>query len=382
MSKSKKEQIPDNPFANFNLLKGEFIPPTNEEEVDDDVITSEPGEVLGEEVPEIEENLEAGTKLIEENIKKAEELAKKKQKTEVVAEEEEEESEDSEEEESSVYKALVQELYEKGISDFNHEDEDFEDKDEGVYKLLDKTLNNRWNKRYSKLPYDAKVFLDYVEKGGDPKEFVSIYYNENSWSDFKLDNDDAYKFVLMEKLKLDGEAQEDIDDMILEWELAGSLEKRAKPALSKMQKFEEAQKLDILKRQEEQTESAKKQEKEFWEGFKKNLLAKEDIKGFKVTPKIKDDLLNFMTQVDRKTGKTGYQLAMDNDPDASLLFALQAMNKFDIKKLEKQVETKAASKLAKVLQNVPTDSKGKISSGTTKRHVDENPFELFKKVKA
>lgn len=394
MSKSKEKQIPDNPFAAFGIMKGEFVPPKatetedeNELEQEDEVISGKDQSIIEEELPDLKEaeKLKKGDEIIQANIKKQEEIAKRKSKgeSEEVSEGETEEEPENTEEgtETSIYKTLVQELYNKGIVDFDDTDEDFEDSEEGIFKIFDKSKKVGWDKRFERLPHNVKTLIDYVEKGGDPKEFMDIYYGNQSWEDFTLDNEDAYKLAISESLRLQGESQEDIDDMILEWELSGSLEKRAKPALNKLKKFEAEQKEAIVKQQEEYAASQRKAQEEFWNGFKKNLMAKDELKGFKLTPKVKENLLSFMTDVDKKTGKTGYQLAVENDQDASLLFALQAMNGFDIKKLESQVENKAAGKLSKILKNIPSDTKTKMSSGRTTKHENDDPFELFKKAK-
>lgn len=88
-----------------------------------------------------------------------------------------------------------------------------------------------------------------------------------------------------------------------------------------------------------------------------------------------------MTAVDKKTGKTAYQQALDNDTEASLLFALQSMNNFDISKLEKQVESKVSNKFNSLLKNYSKTSKEKISSGTTQQFEGDDPFKEFKKMK-
>ncbi len=64
------------------------------------------------------------------------------------------------------------------------------------------------------------------------------------------------------------------------------------------------------------------------------------------------------------------------------MFALQSMLGFDIKKLEKQVESKVSNKFSKMLKNYNKSSKEKISSGGTQDFGGgNNPFSGFKSVK-
>ena len=88
-----------------------------------------------------------------------------------------------------------------------------------------------------------------------------------------------------------------------------------------------------------------------------------------------------MTVVDKKTGKTAYQKAVESETDAAYLFAYLSMNNFDISKLEKQVASKAASKLNGLMKNYQPSSKERISSGRTEvNESGDNPFAGFKKL--
>ena len=166
--------------------------------------------------------------------------------------------------------------------------------------------------------------------------------------------------------------------MIDEWEVNGSLEKRAKPALTKLQKNENMQKAELLKQQEAYANQQRKAQEEYWENFKNNIQKKDELKGFKLTPKVKDNLWEFLTVTDKKTGKTGYEKAIEEDTDSSLLFAYLAMNKFDIAKLEKQVETKVSKKYTGMLKNYSTSTKEKISTGKSIDYTDDDPFKGFR----
>ena len=186
--------------------------------------------------------------------------------------------------------------------------------------------------------------------------------------------------AIRESLKLSGESEEDINDMIDEWEVNGTLEKRAKSAITKLQKHEKAQKEELVRIQKAQEEKRKAEQLEYWNNFKKQLYEKEQIAGFKVTPKLKDKLWDFMTTPD-KEGKTKYQRAVEQNADSSYLFAYLAMNNFDSSKLEKQVETKVSHNMSKMLKNYANSTKNRISSGGTDDNYDTNPFSAFKQIK-
>ena len=378
-----KSKLTD-PFKAFNVLKGGFG--DNDESTDDSTSDITTGDNVLEEPDEIQdqERLAAGDAALAKVIEKT----TKKVKPEVEEEEEEvieddNSSDDSNNEptKSNGIREFAKSLYEKNILDYDDSDEDFTDEEEGLENLVNKTVENRINKWSESLDPDFVKLLEFTQNGGNPRDFLNIYYGEHSWSKFSLDNENNQRAAVAESLRLAGESEDDINDIITEWSDNGSLEKRAKSALNKLQKFEDAQKEEILKIQEAQRIEQQKAQKLYWDTFKDELMKKEDVKGFKLTPKVKENLWNFMTAIDRKTGKTAYQQAVDSDREASILFALQAMNKFDVAKLEKQVETKVASKYHNLLKNYSKSSKEKISSGRTEENFDSNPFQGFKNLK-
>lgn len=373
MSETKKNE---NPFDAFDILKGNFVQPPNDDESGDDEQEQFDEDTDEEESEFSQESEDALKKVIEQQSK-----SKNTNSTEDTDESGEEESnDDTTEEQTNGYIDAIKDLHEKGILDF--ESDDIEDSEEGLEKAIQETINNKIKKHVAGLGDEALDFLAFVENGGNPKDFVTTYYGNQSWSEFNIESEASQKVAIRESLKLAGETPEDIEDLIAEFEDNGTLEKRAKSALLKLSKKEEEQKAQLVEVQKQRAESEKAANKKYWEDFKSNLDKKEEIKGFKLTPKLRENLWKHMTLVDRSTGKTAYQLAIENDTDAQLLFALQSMTKFDISKLEKQVESKVTSKVSGLIKNYKPTSKERISSGRT--HVDkdgEDPFALFGKIK-
>lgn len=374
MSKNKDLE---NPFEAFDILKGNFIQPSAEE---DEIITGDEN-VIDDEPVKSELNEEADkalNKVIEQQIKAT------SKKTEEVVEDVEDEDISKEDSDkltnSNGFIDAIKELREKAILDIDTDD--IEDSEEGFDKAIQETVNNRIKKHIANLGDEAVDFLAFIEQGGNPRDFIKTYYSENSWETFDLESENSQKAAIRESLKLAGETPEDIEDLISEFEDNGTLEKRAKSALTKLQKFEKEQKTQLIEIQKQKAEEQKQANIKYWNEFKSDLDKREDIKGFKVTSKVKDNLWKFMTTVDKTSGKTEYQKAVENNQDASLLFAYLAMNNFDISKLEKQVESKAASKVASLLKNYQPTSKEKISGGRTKVDAEgEDPFALFSKMK-
>lgn len=389
-SKNNTTDLIDNPFGAFKILKGEFAPPSDEDDIQDGeegILKEEPNDLT-----ETSETEEDRLKKADKALEKIAERTAKKAKGETIESSQFKESnfdnysddsddEAGENEETSAFKEFTKNLYQKGVLDFDDSDEDFEESEEGIEKLVNKTVGNRITKWVNDLPADYSKFLEFVQSGGKPKDFLNVYYGNHSWESFDIEDENKQALAVEESLRLSGEDEDEIRDMVDEWRDNGTLEKRAKSALVKLQKNEAIQKQEIVEIQKQQAVKQKEAQKQYWDGFKNDLFSRENIKGFKLTPKLKEKLWDHMTAIDRSTGKTAYQNSIDNNNEASLLFALQSMLDFDISKLEKQVETKVSNKFGKMLKNYSKTSKEKISGGSTYGNEDgSNPFAAFKKI--
>ena len=392
-SKNNTTDLIDNPFGAFKILKGEFAPPSDEDDIQDGeegILKEEPNDLT-----ETSETEEDRLKKADKALEKIAERTAKKAKGETIESSQFKESnfdndsddsddldnEAGENEETSAFKEFTKNLYQKGVLDFDDSDEDFEESEEGIEKLVNKTVGNRITKWVNDLPADYSKFLEFVQSGGKPKDFLNVYYGNHSWESFDIEDENKQALAVEESLRLSGEDEDEIRDMVDEWRDNGTLEKRAKSALVKLQKNEAIQKQEIVEIQKQQAVKQKEAQKQYWDEFKNDLFSRENIKGFKLTPKLKEKLWDHMTAIDRSTGKTAYQNSIDNNNEASLLFALQSMLDFDISKLEKQVETKVSNKFGKMLKNYSKTSKEKISGGSTYGNEDgSNPFAAFRKI--
>lgn len=381
----------ENPFAGFDLLNGGFgntKPDNDEDKPDDDIIDGDPSLLEDNDDSDLGDNASDADKLLEEVAKKQAKASAKKEtaakpeiKDDTSNDDLEDEPLESEEDEGAGFKPALSHLSDKGILEFN--DADIEDSEEGFAKAIEQTVNSKFEKLlHNKLGEEGLALLEFIDNGGSPKDFIETYYNEASWAEYSIDdNEAAQKIAVRESLKLDGYEAEEIEDMISEFSDNGTLEKRAKTHLNKLQKAEASLQKELVERQKIKAEQDKAAEKKYWEDFKDNILKKDELKGFKLTPKVKENLVNFFTVTDKKTGKTGYQKAVESDSDAALLFGLQAMNNFDISKLEKQVVTKAASKLNGIMKNYKPSTRERMSTGTTHYEAEgDNPFAGFKKM--
>lgn len=374
MSKENKDATP---LKEFNILDTPFGEGLEMEFTDDfkEDVSVKNNMVEGED-PDTEEFNEFSSS--EETVKPKKEVPTKKVEAELEEEVEElskKEVQQSSDEASSL-KVFASWLGEQGLVDFN--EESFEDSEEGLKNLVGATIEREVQNYKNSLPEDVHKLVEFVEAGGDPKAFMEAYYNNKSWGEYEVDSEISQKVVLREYLKAQGEEDEDIEETLDTYEVSGILEKKAKVALNKLQAYERSYQEQLVEAQKkydaEQRVLAKKQ----YEEFKANLYAKEDIQGFKLTPKMKDNLWNFIMVPD-KAGKTGLQKHNETNENAQFLYAYLAMNDWDLSKLERQVKTKVNSELASKLSNFK-DGRSKLKSGQSDSFGDQrkNNFSAFK----
>jgi len=297
--------------------------------------------------------------------------------------EEDEDSEEEEEEKGFSFKNdFIKPLVDKGLVNIDTKElEELEDGEESVWKAVELTVEKRWNEKLDSDKDEVKVFREFVEAGGDPKKFLELYYNEESYENYDPKNERDQKNAISRFLEINGADETEIAETLADFETSGLLEKQAEKSIKKLQAWEKEQKKTMIEAQKKADADHKAAVKKYWEDLEASWMKKEDLNGFPLTEKIKKDVFAHMTKpVDKKTGKS--QLAINNETnqDAQFLYAYLDMLKWDISKLEKQVKTKVTSDLNKKLQNY-TDSRDKLKSGKTKADEENTSFAGFKALK-
>jgi len=371
---SKIENLEENLFGNFKFIN-EDIPKDLEKE-------DKNKKEVKEEDKKIEDEISEEEKIA---LKEAKEASEKKSKKESKSEDKVEELVENNETEEvgeidnneSEFSIWAKHLNEKGILDLSEDDKI--ESEEDLERIQIRTIQNGINDYKQSIPEDGQKFLEFIENGGNPSDFHKYYYGDASFEDFNIESEENQKYVITEALKIEGYTDDEINDEINDAVDLGKLEKKASTHLKKLQKLEKEQKELLLETQKNYAREQEELRKNEWESFKKGLFDKDEIGGFKFSNKMKQDTWEYMTKVvEKKQGLTQYQLDSKENSDARYIFAYLLKNKWDIKSLEKQVTTKAVSKLREKLSNY-TDTRNKIKSGTpTKQNTEEGSFAGFK----
>ena len=287
-------------------------------------------------------------------------------------------STDEPEEEETVFRTIATEFSTKGLlADVG---EDFEDSEEGFAALIDKTVDEKVKEYKESLPEVAKNFIDFVQAGGDPQHYVdsrtTIDYNRIS-TDKLADNAAAQKEIVYNLLVKEGYEPDEISEEIADYEDGGLLANKAKRALGKLQKFQAQEQSQMIEKQKQEADAQKEQYNTFLSDLKQDIDTRDDIAGFEFSnKKQRNEFYNYITKVDRKSGKTQLQTDNEADSEAQLKMAWLYFNKFNFSKVEKKAKTKATSDLKAKLQKA-TDSTSKLKSKRKTSSPDDAMNESF-----
>lgn len=376
MSKEKEQITEESLFKNFNLLDAPIPKGVNAVINDETETVTSPNNNADE-----SELSEEETKALEETVKLQTESKTKKAKQKEVSEEEPEQKEEQSENDLNEFGAFAQFLAEQGLAEVEEGEEIKSDSD--LAKVWAKSVGKGIQKDRDRLPEDAQKFLEFVDNGGNPSDFHKYYYGDGSFENFDISTEENQKYVIEESLRLEGYTDEEIKEELTDLEDLGKLDKKSATALRKLQKIESEQKQMLLEAQKSYAAEQESKRIAEWSNFKKGLFEKETIGGFKITPKAKNELWDYMTSpINRKDGRTQYQIDSETNEDSRYMFAYLLKNKWDIKSLEQQVQTKEVSKLKSKLNRYSDTSVKKTGVRDNKviPETEENPFSGFKKV--
>ena len=230
------------------------------------------------------------------------------------------------------------------------------------------------------MPEVAKNFIDFVQAGGDPQHYVdsrtTIDYNRIS-TDKLADNAAAQKEIVYNLLVKEGYEPDEISEEIADYEDGGLLANKAKRALGKLQKFQAQEQSQMIEKQKQEADAQKEQYNTFLSDLKQDIDTRDDIAGFEFSnKKQRNEFYNYITKVDRKSGKTQLQTDNEADSEAQLKMAWLYFNKFNFSKVEKKAKTKATSDLKAKLQKA-TDSTSKLKSKRKTSSPDDAMNESF-----
>jgi len=379
----------ENPFEAFNLLTNDAIIREEDVEIKEapEIEAVEKEEVKEEKKPKITSELKGleiqtveSMEDAEDPVAEVEEEVEEKAPIVVEKTELQELEEEGTPEDDSAIRVFADYLHEKGIVDFDQDA--FEDTEDGLVSVIEESISKKVGEYKEALPPVAKEFLDYIDAGGDPSNFIDTY-SEVDYSRIDpetiVDKTEAQKQIVADLLYREGYSGEEIQEEIQDYEDGGLLHNKAKRALKKLQGHQTHQKAQLVKTQKQEEIQKKEQYKNYLVSLKDDIDKREAIAGFEVSDRQKKDFYTYITKVDRKSGKTQLLADSEQDPDAQLKMAWLYFNKFDFSKVQKKAKTEAVSDLKSRLQRAQSSS-AKMASKKRSKAPEEtaSDFSLFR----
>lgn len=326
-------------------------------------------------------------------VKEEEEKEDKNPKVEKPKEEEEDENYFSEEEEidedniptntEGSYNDFYKDLKEQGI--FKHveiDENEIIDADK-LYELQEEEYEAEVSQRLTDwatkdLDEDAKAFIKFKREGGKTQEFFKAYSRESVIPEGNIEDEAHQDNVIRYQLAQEGWDKEEIEDRLEYLTESNKKEKVAQKYNEKLKQEITKSKQELIEQQEEIRKNSKAQEDLFKNTVKDTLSEVEDIKGFKITPKDKTTIFNFLTKKDVKVSEgksiTGFQKKLSEtfqDSEKMILLAKLIESDFDFTSFEKATKTKQTREIKNNLeQRTNLRSGGSGSSSQRKNLAD------------
>ena len=225
------------------------------------------------------------------------------------------------------------------------------------------------------LPEDLKFLIDNYEKGVSLTDLAKAEAGIMEYASIEEEaleeNIDLQKRMVRDILKLQGESDSDIEELVADYEDSGLLEKNAKRAQKKLINHQKESAKQLIEQQQKAAQERARQYEEWTTNLKKTIDSKEEIiPGLKLNDKQKKALYSGITKVD-KDNKNEVMRFREANPEFDLVVAYMATvlktkdNKIDWSKLTEVAETKATRTLknkAKDSSKTGTNSRGRSLS--------------------
>lgn len=268
--------------------------------------------------------------------------------------EQEQEKEQEIEEDNQVeysYKEIANHLSDIGLLNPFDNEEEIEDTPDALEYAVSNTIMAKINEYKESIPETGKLFLEYLEKGGDPSKFYQSLESSIDYKNIDLSNEDNQKTIVREYLKTQDFTPEEIEQEINDYEDALMLEKKAKMFTSKLEKINEKKTQELLAEQEAYNQEVIKQRQDYIDNVRGTIQNSNSIAGLEISQAEKSEFEKYLLQAD-KEGLTKYQRDLNENPiQTQLELAYLKFKKYDFSRISKQVKNQEVKNLRNFIKN-------------------------------
>lgn len=303
-------------------------------------------------------------------------------------EEEEEEEELEEDDDAPVAKnkgenfgSIMQKLVADDVLSIIDEEKEYEASQGGFQDLIKDHVQAEVTKELSRAreSYSEPVrdILNFFEQNpnADIEEFIERQ-NEPDYANVDETNSEFQAFLVADHMEAMGYDEADITSTIRSYQKDGTLSKHAKIAKNKLAGMQVEYRQAQEKAKEIQTQKANEQRLQEANDFQLRVMKIDKLRGYDLSKKEKEELLDYITKPVDKSGKT--KLMMDETEEDDLFYALLKMKKMNFEDLARKAQTKNVIKLKRDLDKQTDRNAGKRSSvyGESSDEDDGKPKKL------
>jgi hypothetical protein len=276
---------------------------------------------------------------------------------------------DYEDEDKTAYQILMEDLVEKGVL-FADEDKEYDIDEDGIEELLEDTVNARVGSLFQENE-DLAMLYDVVQNGGSIQDVMEIY-GEVNYSELDMSDEGTQEQVVIDYYTAKGISEDRIARLIDSSKDDGSFDNEVEEAYSALVNSQRAQMREYLGNLEQNKIDEQEYAMEQMVTLRQTINSIEEIQGFKMDKRTKNDFFNYMTQPS-KNGMTRLQEDAQ-DYDKQLVMAFMYYTNFNAEDLQKRATTNVSEKLSKALKSQKDDNIRSGSSGS-KRNSNIDDFD-------
>jgi hypothetical protein len=294
------------------------------------------------------------------------------------AEKEAPEAESTEEEEGGeeAPSSFIQTL--TGQFGYDFGDAEFSDDEDGVIQLAraaaDKMFEEKRN-RYAQEKTEAAKFLEYLEAGGNPAQYIQTAAPEVNYLDIEAipETDTALQErVVRDEMLYRGVAKEKVDKLVEQYKAGGILQDQAEFALEELQTSQKEATNRIVQAQKELRDKQIQKQREYFNRITQRVQEAKDFSGLPIAEKDRSSFAQFIVP-DENTGISTYQQKIAGLTDDQVLtIQYLVFQGFDLSKI---VDTKVKTEKARSLTERLRSSERQPNSTATKRQKQTSNIE-------
>lgn len=284
--------------------------------------------------------------------------------------EEEESDEDEEEEEEEEVRVIDAIAEAEGYEDI--ETEDLTDDLDGIRELTDRISERKAQSHLesvSEVDPELGEALRFIQAGGSLQEFADTYYNTTDYSSIDVEeaSDQQKRDLVRDKLEnVDNTeySEEEINEILNDYEETGLLDKWAKRAKDKLSKIQEKRKNELVDQQEQQLEDRKEEIQNYWQEVQETVEESNQFAGIQIPESEKKDFFEFISEPVNEQGMSQRDMVIQEAPlEVSLAIDYMLYKDFNLSDIiERHAATKKAEDVESSLSKIRKQINGKTES--------------------